>query len=78
MVLKRIKARFSGWERQPSKKEILELTDRYGNLAAGHPEIPGIMLLDLTRISRYADFGEMRAVKYAYALGFRDGMGGGL
>lgn len=66
----RLKALLARRGSRPARAEIAELESRY-RLAAR--EMDYGILLDLLRVSRYAEYGEMKALQFAYGLGYLDG-----
>lgn len=84
-IFKRTKALLRGWKNQPSMEEVRRLSDYYKQLTAEATDEKALDLLDrpekfdllmLCRIAEYADMGKMKAVVYAFKLGYLAGKAG--
>lgn len=82
---KKVKSVLRGWKSQPSKEEAKRLSDYYKQLTAEVTDEKVLDLLDrpekfdllmLYRIAEYADMGKMKAIVYAFKLGYLAGKGG--
>ncbi len=82
MFAKRIKAFLYRWRNQPNRKEISRLVKHYEEQTAKIKTGDALALmgednlLNLIRISRYADMGEMKVLEFAFSLGYEAGKAG--
>lgn len=75
-ILTKIKAKFYGWKKQPSREEVDQLVKHYRTEIFNDEALELLAQEDIKNlicISKYADMGRLQAIEAAFCLGYAAG-----